>query len=151
MKFSKMVTVTIFLLATAPAVAQVRIENAWALATAPGARIAAGYMVIRNVSAAPDRLVGAASASAEKVEMHVTLKDGDVARMREVKAYDVPPKGAFELKPGGAHLMFVNIKAPFKQGEKIPVWLRFEKAGEVKAEFNVGRITSGPHDHHKGH
>jgi periplasmic copper chaperone A len=151
MKFSKTVGVTIFLLATAPAVAQVRIENAWARATAPGATIAAGYMVIRNVAAAPDRLVGAASPSAEKVEMHVTLKDGDVARMRQVKAYDLPAKGVFELKPGGAHLMFVNIKAPFKQGEKIPVVLRFEKAGEVKSEFSVGRITSSPHDHHKGH
>ena len=137
------------MLVASPAIAQVKIDNAWARATAPGVKIAAGYMVIRNVAAKPDRLVGASSPSAEKVEMHVTVKDGDVARMREVKGYDVPAKGAFELKPGSAHLMFVNIKAPFKQGEKIPVVLRFEKAGEVKTEFHVGRITTGPHDHHK--
>ena len=141
----KMVTVTLFLLAAAPALAQVTVENAWTRATPPGARLAAGYMVIRNAGA-PDRLVGVASPAAERVEMHVTQRDGDISRMRQVQAYDV--KGSFELKPGGAHLMFVNIKAPFTEGQKIPVVLKFEKAGEVKTQFQVGRITM---DHHKGH
>ena len=135
-------------LAASPAMAQVNIENAWARATPPGAKVAAGYMMIRS---AGDRLIAVNSSAAERVEMHVTERDGDVARMKQVKAYDV--QGAFELKPGGAHLMFVNIKAPFKEGEKIPVVLRFEKAGEVKAQFHVGRITAGgaQHHQHKGH
>lgn len=142
----------IFLAASWPAAAQVSIDNPWARATAPGATVAAGYMVMRNAGAA-DRLVGASTSAAERVETHVTVKEGDVARMRQVQGYDVPAKGSFELKPGGAHLMFVNIKAPFKEGEKIPVVLRFEKAGEVKAQFHVGRITGGgsQHHHHKGH
>jgi periplasmic copper chaperone A len=135
-------------LAASPAMAQVNIENAWARATPPGAKVAAGYMMIRS---AGDRLIAVNSSAAERVEMHVTERDGDVARMKQVKAYDV--QGAFELKPGAAHLMFVNIKAPFKEGEKIPVVLRFEKAGEVKAQFHVGRITAGggQHHQHKGH
>ena len=145
MRLIKMVTVPLFLLAAAPALAQVTIENAWARATPPGAKIAAGYMVIRNAGA-PDRLVGASSPAAERVEMHVTQRDGDISRMRQVQAYDV--KGSFELKPGGAHLMFVNIKAPFAEGQKIPAVLKFEKAGEVKTQFQVGRITADPH---KGH
>ena len=148
MKLMKMVTVTLFALATAPAFAQVTVENAWARATAPGATVAAGYMVIRNAGAA-DRLVGASSPAAERVEMHVTQRDGDVSRMRQVLAYEV--KDSFELKPGGAHLMFVNIKAPFTEGQKIPVVLKFEKGGEMKTEFHVGRITAGSHGHHKGH
>jgi copper(I)-binding protein len=60
----------------------------------------------------------------------------------------VPAKGSFELKPGGAHLMFVDIKQPFKEGDKLPVVLKFEKAGEVKAEFHVGRLAAPPL-HHK--
>jgi copper(I)-binding protein len=148
MRFMKMATAAIFLLAAAPAIAQVTIENAWARATPPGAKLAAGYMTIRNAGAA-DRLIGASSPAAERVEMHITQRDGDVSRMRQVKAYEV--KGSFELKPGGAHLMFVNIKAPFTEGQKIPVVLKFEKAGEVKTQFQVGRITAGSHDHHKGH
>jgi copper(I)-binding protein len=70
-------------------------------------------------------------------------------KMRQVQAYDVPANGSFELKPGGAHLMFVQVTRPFKEGDKIPVKLRFEKAGEVNVEFAVGRIgdTAPPSAH----
>jgi len=131
-----------------PALAQIEIENPWSRATAPGAKIAAGYMTIRNKSAAPDRLIGGSSPLASKVETHVTMKDGDIMRMREVKGYDVPANGSFELKPGGAHLMLVDIKKPFKEGDRIPVTLRFEKAGDVKTQFVV---SSGPPGEHTKH
>jgi len=127
------------LLAT-PALAQIEIENAWARATPPGAKTAAGYMTIRNQSSSPDHLIRAASPLAARVEMHVHLHDGAVMRMRQVKGYDIPAKGSLELKPGIAHLMFVDIKRPFKEGEKIPVTLRFERAGEMTVTFTVGRI-----------
>ena len=123
-----------------PAAAQIAIEKPWARATAPGARVAGGYMVIRNQGAAGDRLLSASSPAAAKVELHVHVNDNGVMKMREVPGYDVPAKGAFELKPGGAHLMFVDIKRPFKEGEKVPVKLKFEKAGELSAEFHVGRL-----------
>jgi copper(I)-binding protein len=132
-----------------PALAQIEIENPWSRATTPGAKIAAGYMTIRNKSAAPDRLLGGSSPLASKVETHVTMKDGDIMRMREVKGYEVPAKGSFELKPGGAHLMLVDIKKPFKEGDRIPLTLRFEKAGEVKTELVVSR--SGPPGEHTKH
>jgi hypothetical protein len=128
------------LLAT-PASAQIEIENAWARATPPGAETAAGYMTIRNRSSSPDHLIRAASPLAARVEMHVHIHDGDVVRMRLVKGYDIPVSGSLELKPGGGHLMFVDIKRAFKEGEKIPVTLRFERAGEKKVEFRVGRLN----------
>jgi copper(I)-binding protein len=128
--------------------AQVEIEKPWTRATPPGAKMAAGYMTIRNRSASPDRLRNITSPAAARVETHVTIKDGDIVRMREVKSFDVPANGVLELKPGGAHLMFVDIKRPFKDGETIPVTLRFDKAGEVKVDFLVGRPdTSGGHKH----
>ena len=135
-------------LAASPAFAQVKIENAWARATAPGAKIAAGYMTIRNAATTADRLVAASSPAAEKVEMHVTLKEGDVFRMREVKGYDIPAGGSFELKPAGAHLMFVNVRAPFKEGAKVPLTLRFERSGEIRTELQVGRLTDAPKHAH---
>ena len=135
-------------MAALPAWAQVQIENAWIRPTAPGAKVAAGYMVIKNSGAAADRLVSVASPAAEKVETHVTIKDGEILRMREVKGYEIPAKGAYELKPGGAHLMLVNIKSPLTQGRKVQATLRFEKAGEVKVEFNVGQpAAASGHDH----
>ena len=124
------------------AFSQVEIEAPWSRATPPGAKIAAGYMTIRNKSGAADRLVGGSSPLAAKVETHVTKREGDIMKMREVKGYDVPAHGSFELKPGGAHLMLVGIKRPFKDGDKVPLVLRFEKAGEVKTELAVR--TSAP-------
>jgi copper(I)-binding protein len=129
--------------------AQIAIENPWSRATAPGVKIAAGYMTLRNKSATPDRLVGGSTPMAGKVETHVTMKDGDIMRMREVKGYAVPANGSFELSPAGAHLMLIDIKKPFKEGDRIPLTLRFEKAGEVKTELVVSR--SGPPADHKVH
>jgi copper(I)-binding protein len=138
--------------AAAPAWAQIQVENAWSRATAPGVKIAAGYVVLRNRGTTPDRLVGVASSAARKVETHVTVRDGDIMRMREVAGYDIPAGGAMELKPGGAHLMFVDVRKPFKEGERIPVTLRFERAGEVQVDFQVGRAAPGHgHGHGAGH
>ena len=130
------------------ALGQVQVEEPWSRATAPGARVAAGYMVIRNQGAAADRLVGASSPAAERIETHISVRDGEVMRMREVKAYDIPAKGSFELKPGGAHLMFVDLKAPFREGERIPVVLKFQNAGEVKIELQVTGLAGRQKHHH---
>lgn len=140
----------LLLLTAAPAFAQVTIDKPWARATAPGAKVAAGYMVVQNKAAVADKLVGASSPAAARVETHVHLNEGGVMKMREVPGYAIPAGGSFELKPGGAHLMFMEIRRPFKEGEKVPVKLKFEKAGEVDAEFHVGRISGGaPAAHHK--
>ena len=138
-------------LAACTAQAQVQIDKPWARATVPGASVAGGYMVIRNQGSAGDRLMGVSSPASAKVEMHVHINDNGVMKMREVRGYDVPAKGSFELKPGGAHLMFMDIKRPFKEGEKLPVKLKFEKAGEVDAEFQVGGLggATAPSMHQK--
>ncbi len=138
----------LLLLAAASAWAQVEVADAWARATPPGAKVAAGYLTIHNRSPVPDRFVGATCALAARVETHVTTSEGGVTRMRGVKGYDVPAGGSFELKPGGAHLMFVDIKRAFKEGEKIPATLRFEHAGEVKVEFHVAPLgAASGHGH----
>lgn len=122
-----------------------QVERPWARATVPGASIGGGYLVIRNQGVAADRLVGAASPVASRVEIHAMAMEKDIMRMREVKSVDVPAKGAVEFKPGGYHLMFMELKAPLKPGTKVPVTLRFEKAGEVKAEFAVEAVgAAGP-------
>ena len=104
-------------------------------------------MTIRNKSAQPDRLVGGSSPVAAKVQTHLNIKDGDILRMREVKGYDIPAKGSFELKPSGAHLMLVDLKGPLKGGDKVPVVLKFAKSGEVKVEFEVRPLSGGSPEH----
>jgi copper(I)-binding protein len=144
----------LFLAVATPAAAQVSIEAPWVRATAPGAKVGGGYLTVVNQSGAADRLVGASSPAAGRVELHVHVREGEVMKMRQVEAFDIPASGRFEAKPGGPHFMFFDLKAPFKEGDKVPATLRFEKAGEVKVEFPVGRIGQmGPmhHDSHKKH
>src|SRR5690349_233655 len=123
-------------LISSPAWADVKIENAWARATPPGAKIGAGYMTIRNSSGTPDKLIGASSPAAA-VSPHVTVEEGGISKMRPVKGYDIPANGSFELKPSGAHLMLMNLKAPLKAGERVPLVLRFQNSGDVKVDLDV--------------
>jgi copper(I)-binding protein len=132
-----------------PVFGQVQIEEPWIRATTPGAKVAAGYMTIRNKSAQPERLVGGSSPVAARVETHIHIKDGDVVRMREVKGYDIPANGVFELKPSGAHLMLVDVRRPLKEGEKVPLVLKFEKSGEVKVDFQVRPLAAPASSEHK--
>jgi copper(I)-binding protein len=134
-----------------PAWAQVSAEQPWTRVTPPGAKVGAGFMVLKNAGAA-DRVVGASSPVAGRVEMHVTVREGDVMKMREVKGFDVPAGGSFELKPGGAHLMLMDLKRPIKKGEKVPLTLKLEKGGELKLELTAeeagARAPAGAHKMH---
>ncbi len=119
-----------------PAWAQVSVHQPWTRATPPGSKVGAGFMLLRNAGAA-DRVVGASSPVAGRVEMHVTLREGDVMKMRQVQAFEVPANGSFELKPGGAHLMLVDLKGALAKGERLPLTLQLEKGGELKLELSV--------------
>ena len=129
-----------------PAWAQVSAERPWTRATPPGAKVGGGFMQLRSSSAA-DRVVGASSPVAGRVEMHVTVREGDVMKMREVKAFEVPAGGTFELKPGGAHLMLMDLKRPLKQGEKVPLTLKLEKGGELKLDLSVEEMGARQRAH----
>ena len=125
-----------WLFAALPAWAQVSAERPWMRATPPGAKIGAGFVPLKSAGAAA-RVVGASSPVAGRVEMHVTMREGDVMKMREVRAFDVPAGGTYELKPGGAHLMLMDLKRPLQKGEKVPLTLKLEKGGELKLEMTV--------------
>jgi copper(I)-binding protein len=71
--------------------------------------------------------------------------DGDVMKMRQVEAIEVPAGKSVELKPGGLHIMFIGLKAPLKAGDKFPLKLKFEKAGEVTVQVNV-EAAGASHD-----
>jgi len=137
--------VTSLLVALLLAATPVKVEDPWTRATPPVAKVAAGYLKI--TSGAADRLIGASSPVAARVELHVVEMKGGVMRMRQVNGYDIPAGGSFELSPGGAHLMLVDIKRPFKEGAKIPLTLRFEKGGEVKVELQVRALGASAHSH----
>ncbi len=121
---------------------QLKIENPYARATAPGQKAAGGFMKIENKGTA-DQLIAASSPVAGEMQLHTMAMDGNVMKMREVKAIDVPANGSVDLKPGGLHLMFMDIKTPLKAGEAVPVKLKFQKAGEVEIKVPVREMGAG--------
>ena len=116
-----------------------QIEGAYTRATVPGQQVAGGFMKIENKGAA-DQLISVSSPASGEVQLHEMAMEGNVMRMRQVKEVVVPAGGAVELKPGGLHLMFINIKAPLTAGETVPVKLKFAKAGEVEVKMPVNAM-----------
>jgi periplasmic copper chaperone A len=126
--------------ARAQSMGTLEIEHPWARATPPGASVGGGYVTVKNGGDAADKLVGASSPAADQVQLHVMRMDNGVMRMRQVPSFKVPAHGSLMLKPGGNHLMFIGLKQPLKPGEKVPVKLRFERAGEVEVQLDVGSM-----------
>ncbi len=104
--------------------------------TAAGQTIGGGYLKLVN-GGADDRLLSATAGVSARVELHSMSMEGDVMRMRQVDAIALPAGKTVELKPGGLHIMFIGLKEPLKSGDKFPMKLRFEKAGEVEVMVNV--------------
>ncbi len=124
----------------------IKIEGAYTRATVPGQQVAGGFMKIENKGVA-DQLISASSPVAGEVQLHEMAMDGNVMKMRQVKDIPLPAGGAVELKPGGLHLMLMNIKAPLTAGETVPVKLKFAKAGEVEVKMPVNAMGNAAAGH----
>jgi periplasmic copper chaperone A len=124
------------------------IVEPWSRATPGGARVGVGYLMIENRGAAPDRLLRAESDVSASAEVHETVTEAGVARMKPVDAVVIAPNGRLEFKPGGYHLMLSGLKRPLKEGERFAAALVFEKAGRVAVTFAVRGIGAETHHHH---
>lgn len=116
----------------------------WVRASAPGQKNGAGYVQIKNKSGQTDRLISATTANVGRVELHTIINENGVAKMRQVQGIEVPAGAGATLAPGGFHIMFMGLNAPFQAGDVVPVTLRFEKAGEVKVDFEIKPATYNP-------
>lgn len=124
----------------------------WTRATPSGAKVGGGYLSITNNGTAPDRLVSLTTAVSGRAEIHEMAMTNNVMTMRPLpNGLEIPPGQTVELKPGGYHLMFMDLKEPMKEGEKVKATLRFEKAGPVDVEFTVQSIgaQAAPMSEHK--
>lgn len=113
-------------------VGSIEIVHPWARASAGAAKSGVAFMMIRNAGATPDRLISISSPIAKKVHLHTTVMENDIMKMRSVDAVDIPAGGMAELKPGGLHVMFMGLNAPFVEGEMFPLTLMFEAAGALE-------------------
>ncbi|WP_020180688.1 copper chaperone PCu(A)C [Methylopila sp. M107] len=130
------------------------IEHPWSRATTPGAKVGGGFLTVTNGGSAPDRLLAVSAAFAAKVEIHESLEQDGVAKMREIEGgVEIKPGETVAFAPGGKHLMFLGLTQPLAKGEKVKGELTFEKAGKVDVEFVVEAVGARPdpkasHDAH---
>jgi copper(I)-binding protein len=118
------------------ATAGLRVSNPWSYSTPPGVSMAVGYLEIAN-DGPDDRLLGASSPRARRVELHESRLEGGMMRMRPLEGLDVPKGATVRFAPGGMHMMLVDIDRPFVAGERVPLVLEFAHAGKIPAVLVV--------------
>jgi copper(I)-binding protein len=128
--------------------AQVTVKEAWVRATVPQQQATGAFM---QLNAAKDtRLVSASSPVTPVVEVHEMAMQDNVMRMRQVPALELPAGKTVELKPGGYHVMLLDLKQQVKEGDTVPLTLVFEgKDGkretlEVKAPVRALNASAQP-------
>jgi copper(I)-binding protein len=117
---------TAAILASAQGAVPVSVEQAWARPTLPGTDTSAAYMTL--TAREPLTLVGASTPAAGIVEIHEMRMEGDVMKMRAAESLPLAVGKPLQLKPGGYHLMLMDLKAPFQAGNQVTVTLRFRDA-----------------------
>lgn len=104
---------------------------------APGV-VAVGFLTIENTGAAADRLLSVSSPMVERVEIHLMSMDGGVMKMRaQMDGVSVPASATLQLQPGGYHLMLFGPRAALKEGDRVPLILKFAHAGSLQTELMV--------------
>lgn len=151
MKLSKLLAASMVLASlTAPALAQVEVKDPWVRATVPQQTATGAFMQLRSNKGA--RLVAAKSPLANTVEIHEMKLVDNVMKMRAVPGVDLPPGQTVELKPGGYHIMLLELKQQMKEGDSVPLTLVVEGADKKRESIEVRAVvrplTAQPAGHH---
>jgi len=147
------VAAALMVAASAHAQTNVSVKDAWVRATVPTQKATGAFMQLQ--AAKDSKFVSASSPLTPNVEVHEMAMQGDVMRMRQVQSLDLPAGKTVELKPGGYHIMLLNLKAQVKEGETVPFTLVFEgkdgKRETVEIKAPVKSLTSQAKPAHAGH
>ncbi len=111
-------------------------------AMAPGQNSSAAFMTLRNASKTDHAVVSAASPVAGIVELHTHTMEGGMMRMRQVEKIDVPAQSMTVLKPGGLHVMLIDVEGTLRHGDKVSVTLVFEDGSKKEIEAPVRKIVT---------
>ena len=129
------------LAAASTAFAQVNVKDPWVRATVPAQTATGAFMQLNAAKGA--RLVEARSPVAGVVEIHEMAMVNDVMKMRAVKGLDLPAGKAVDLKPGGYHVMLMDLKGQIKEGDAVPITLVVEGRDKKRSTIEV-KATARP-------
>ena len=123
----KLLLASMMLSAAVAALAQTSVKDPWVRGTVAGQKATGLFGQI--TSSAGGKLVSASSPLAGVVEVHEMVMDGNVMKMRAVPSLELPAGKTVELKPGGYHVMLMDLKQELKTGDSVPLTLVIEGAG----------------------
>ena len=124
----------------APAASGVKVEQGWLRPTVPGQQGTGGYMKL--TASESKRLVSASSPLAGVAEIHDVKMDGDVMKMRAVAVLELPAGKTVELKPGGLHLMLMDLKQPLPVGTSVPLTLVLKDSRGVESRVRTRLLVA---------
>ena len=121
---ARTMALAMFLACSAAMAQEVAVKEAWVRATVPGQKATGAFM---ELTAKDDAvLVAASSPVAEAVEIHEMQLDDNIMRMRLVPRLDLPAGKSVEFRPGGYHVMLLDLKETLRRGDIVPVTLKVE-------------------------
>lgn len=124
----------------------VAVHDPWARETTAGLAVSAGYGRIENGTGDALRLIGAETPAAGRIEIHNATTEGGVMRMRPLAdGLEIPAGESVELRPGGYHMMLLDLRQPLRRGETVPVTLRFDHCPPVRADFTIRSTAEAAH------
>ena len=121
----------------------VEIKDAYVRHMPPTQSVTGAFMMLVNTSDADRAAVSAQSSVAGTVELHTHIHDGGVMRMRQVDKIEVPAGGMTELKPGGFHVMLIDLKGPLELGQMVDIKFNFDDGSSAEIEAEVKSVMGG--------
>ncbi len=122
---------------------QITVSDAYIRLAPPGAMVTGAYMVIRNTGPREVRVVKASSTVSRITELHTHLNENGVMKMRQVKDIPVPPGGEAVLKPGGLHVMLIEMRLQLREGDMVPITLGLDDGSSKGISVPVKNPSSG--------
>ena len=122
----------------------VSVQDPYVRLAPPNAAATAAFMVIRNTGDKDVKVVKADNPISKATELHTHLNEGGVMKMRPVPAIEIKAKGEAVLKPGGLHVMMIDLKAPLKEGDSVPITRTFDDGSSKQVDAKVLRATAVP-------
>ena len=122
---------------------QVAVQDPYVRLAPPNAPATGAFMVIKNNGDKDVKVVKADNPASRVTELHTHLNEGGVMKMRQVPAIDIKAKGEAVLKPGGLHVMLIDLKEPLQEGGTVPITLQESGVISMTLPISVMRIFFG--------
>lgn len=122
----------------------VSVQDPYVRLAPPNAPATGAFMVIKNNGDKDVKVVKADNPASKVTELHTHINDGGVMKMRPVPSIDIKAKGEAVLKPGSLHVMMIDLKAPMKEGDVVPITLSFDDGSTKQVDAKVVRPMAAP-------